>query len=265
MEQEWQLEVHGVRGSFPRSDPDEYGGNTSCLSLRAGEAVIALDAGSGLSTRGRALAGDPTGHRVHILITHFHMDHILGLFSFAPFFDPGWEVCLYGLPGLRRAIESLICPPYWPVTVPDFDALVTYTEVVPGNHYDLDGVRMTAYPGCHPGDALYYRLDGAGKSLVYALDCEPDAGFLPGLTAFARDCGLLIWDANFAPGTLRPGWGHSTWAQGLEAARLAGARRVMMTHYNHSYDSAFLRKQEDLARMQNPDCIFAREGMVEKL
>ena len=37
---------------------------------------------------------------------------------------------------------------------------------------------------------------------------------------FAAGADLLIWDATFAPEHLRPGWGHSTWAQGLEVVNL---------------------------------------------
>lgn len=266
MEQDWRLTVLGVRGSFPRIDAkDPFGGNTSCFFLRCGGADFVLDAGSGLAAVGRRLQAEPERRRLHILITHFHMDHILGLFSFPPFFDPEREIRIYGLPGVRRVLEGLIHPPYWPVTVAKFPAAVRFYEVMPGVDYDLDGVRMTALAGLHPDGSLYYRLDGMGKSLVYALDCEPDRGLRAALGDFARDCGLLVWDAHFAPGTVRPGWGHSTWEEGLEVARLAGAKQVMMAHFHNEYDGEFLLHQERLARARDQRCIFAREGMVVSL
>lgn len=263
MEQDWRLEVWGVRGSFPRPDAtDPFGGNTSCFFLRTGGTGIVLDAGSGLSALGRVLEADPSLRRIHILISHFHMDHILGLFSFTPFFDPEREVRIYGPPGLRRALEGLIRPPYWPVAFSEFPAAVRCCEVIPGMDCDLDGVRMNALSGLHPGGSLYYRLDGAGRRLVYALDCEPDAALRAELAAFARGCGLLVWDAHFAPGSVRPGWGHSTWEEGLEVARAAGAERVLMAHFHNNYDGAFLHHQEELARARDARCVFAREGMV---
>ena len=263
MGQDWRLEVRGVRGSFPRPDAgDPFGGNTSCFFLRCGGTGIVLDAGSGLSALGHDLQNDPNLRRLHILITHFHMDHILGLLSFSPFFDPEREIRIYGPLGVRRTLETLIRPPYWPVTFSDFPATVRFYEVTPGMDYDLGGVRMTALAGLHPDGSLYYRLDGAGKRLVYALDCEPDGRLRTDLGAFAQGCGLLVWDAHFAPGTAKPGWGHSTWEEGLEVARLAGAGRVLMTHFNNNYDGAFLLRQEELARERDASCVFAREGMV---
>ncbi len=263
MGQDWNLEVRGVRGSFPRPDAeDPFGGNTSCFFLRCGEAGIILDAGSGLSALGRELEREPAPRRLHILITHFHMDHILGLFSFAPFFDPEREIRIYGSLGVRRTLETMLRPPYWPVTFSDFAATVRFYEVTPGMDYDLDGARMTALAGLHPGGSLYYRLDRGDRRLVYALDCEPDSRLRNDLAAFARGCGLLVWDAHFAPGTVKPGWGHSTWEEGLEVARLAGAERVLMAHFHNNYDGPFLLRQEELARARDARCVFAREGMV---
>lgn len=263
MEQAWSLEVRGVRGSFPLVNAkDPFGGNTSCFFLRRGGTGIVLDAGSGLSVLGRGLQQNPVPRRLYILLTHFHLDHILGFLSFDPFFDPEREICIYGPPGVRRTLEELIRPPYWPVTIARFPASVRFFEVSPGADYDLDGVHMTALEGRHPDGSLYYRLDGDGKSLVYALDCEPDESLCAALGVFAQNCGLLVWDAHFAPGEARPGWGHSTWEEGLEVARLAGAERVLMTHFNNQYDGGFLLKQEELARNRDPRCLFAREGMV---
>ena len=264
MGQDWHLEVRGVRGSFPRPDPkDPFGGNTSCFYLPCGDTGIVLDAGSGLSALGHDMQENPSLRRICILLTHFHLDHILGLFSFAPFFDPARDIRIYGPPGVRQTLEALVRPPYWPVTFSDFSASVSFYDVAPGVDYDLGGARMTALAGLHPGGCLYYRLDGPdGKRLVYALDCEPDGGLLTSLGVFARHCGLLVWDAHFAPGMVRPGWGHSTWEQGLEAARLAGAQRVLMTHFNNNYDGQFLLRQEELARRRDARCVFAREGMV---
>lgn len=263
MKDGWRLEVRGVRGSFPQPESgDSYGGNTSCFFLRSGGTGVILDAGSGLHALGWELRGDVSLRRLHILVTHLHIDHILGLFSFDPFFDPEQEVYIYGPPGIRRALETLIHPPYWPLAIDSFPAAVRFYVVEPGVDYDLDGVHMTALSGAHPGGSLYYRLDENGKSLVYALDCEPDHSFRTNFREFAQNCGLLIWDANFAPGETRPGWGHSTWKEGLEIARLSGAKQVLMTHFNMKYDSAYLKKQEEQARTQNASCIFAREGMV---
>jgi len=80
----------GTRGSLPTPDPSahRYGGNTSCVEVNAGVEghVVVLDAGSGIRPLGVALS--PAIERIDVLLTHLHMDHILGLGFFAPLFRP---------------------------------------------------------------------------------------------------------------------------------------------------------------------------------
>ena len=124
-----------------------------------------------------------------------------------------------------------------------------------------DGVTVTAMEGCHPNGCLYYRLEGDGHSLVYALDCELLGDTAARLTAFARSTDLLVWDASFAPGRLRPGWGHSTWEEGAALGRAAGARLVLMAHYAPEYNDQFLHQLEEEALDTGAPLRFAREGM----
>src|SRR5256884_3243489 len=78
----------GVRGSIPVPGKStvHYGGNTSCVEVRADGEIIILDAGSGIRLLDQALqrevGSDPI--RLAILISHTPWDHIQGL----PFFLP---------------------------------------------------------------------------------------------------------------------------------------------------------------------------------
>lgn len=298
MRQPWQITIWGVRGSFPMARPDymTYGGNTSCVSAERGGAFVVLDAGSGLAQLGdyllaqetagtaetgqtatkRCLPASDTGRkRVDILISHMHLDHVMGLFSFAPFHRSDWDIHLYGEAvegvGFSRQLGALLGKPFWPLGIDEFQASVTLHEIRAGESLTLPGTggsRLTVRTlrGRHPGGSVYFRLEEEGRGgIVYALDCEPDEGLKRKLEAFARDAELLIWDASFAPGQERPGWGHSSWRQGLQTGRRAGAKRVLMTHYAIEYDDAFLQEQEALAGQEDKACLFAREGMVMRI
>lgn len=335
MGQEWRITIWGVRGSAPRPAAGylEYGGNTVCTALEWNDELVVLDAGSGLSCLGQKLvdgnlaAGQPVGslsvdqrfvdrqlvsrqtvdgfgyRRLHILLSHPHLDHVLGLFQFSPFYHPETEVHLYGGPGFRQKLKTLIGPPWWPVGFREFRAKLFFHELCPGDDFVLEGLRGLkghTMEGNHPGGSLLYRLDESwdgdkgvigskngdsgkgrdgdkgrdrntirdsgedpfGKSLVYGLDCEINEALFPVFAKFVQESSLLIWDAGFTEKDLRPGWGHSTWEQGIAMRKAAGAKRVLMTHYNWGYSDMFLKRQEGLARQEDSACIFGKEGMV---
>lgn len=266
MEHPWRVKIWGVRGSAPVPSAQfmEYGGHTSCISVDGKDALLVLDAGSGLAALGERMVRE--GRRqADILIGHLHMDHVMGLFSFPLLHDPAAELRLYGPPGFREALCRLVGPPWWPVGLAECRARVEFIEVRPGEPFSAAGLAVSALAGCHPGGCLYYRLEGAGRSLTYALDCELSGDMADRLVPFARGTDLLVWDAAFLPGGVVPGWGHSSWEQGLAVGRAAGAETVLMTHYGTGCTDTILREQEALALGTQPRCRFAREGMEIQL
>lgn len=266
--QNWGVTVWGTRGAVPMAEAAflEYGGNTSCISVCCGSELVVFDAGSGIVRLGRALTDHSRPERIHIFISHLHLDHIQGLVGFQPLYDPAADIHFYGEArdgaDLRALMGRVFGPPYWPLDVGDCSAKLTFHEIGPDVQFALaEGLSVRTLRSCHPNQSLIYRLDGQGRSIVYTLDCELTDGIAPVLAGFAQGCGLLVWDANFAESDLRKGWGHSTWKQGLGLAHAAGAAQVLMTHYDRSYTDAFLEQQEQLAKQESDRCVFAREGM----
>lgn len=269
-DKEWILTVWGVRGSVPVPSVSmmEYGGNTSCFSIEAEDELIILDAGSGLVPLGVQLARQNRPQRAHILLSHLHLDHLIGLFGFRPFHNPDMEFHLYGEVGLRQRLERLAGPPYWPLELKDYPARLVLHEVKAGERFSLPGdssLTVRTLRGNHPNQSLLYRLESGEKSITYTLDCELNGGMSAALAAFAQKTNLLIWDANFAPPDLRPGWGHSTWEQGIALGRASGAGTVLMAHYSWEYNDDFLREQERLAKAADPAVCFAKERMEIRL
>ena len=99
----------GVRGSIACPSPRHvgFGGNTSCLEIRAGDQRLIFDAGTGIRSLGRDIV-DHDVRFAHLLLTHTHWDHINGLPFFAPLYAPGNVIGIYGpqQPGL--AIEAAV-------------------------------------------------------------------------------------------------------------------------------------------------------------
>lgn len=268
----WHFAVWGVRGSFPAPEAEylEYGGNTSCFSLVCGGEHVIFDAGSGLAALGDALACSSGKYPIHLFLSHFHLDHIMGLFLFQPFHNPDARIHLYGPAhgetGFQERLQSLVTQPLWPLGLKEFPADIHFHQLTPGDRFPLAQTDITVrtMAGNHPGGSLYYRLEDGSHSLVYALDCELEEQSLPVLTDFVKDADLCVWDANFTSQDLKKGWGHSTWEQGLALGQKAGVGTMLMAHYSREYTDTFLMEQEKLAkdtgRIYNT-CCFARERM----
>lgn len=255
---------------MPMSGADylQYGGNTSCVSVICDERLVVFDAGSGLACLSRYLEQHPGRRQLDLFISHVHLDHIIGLFGLSQLHDAEWKIRLYGesrcgMP-FRRQIEDVVRKPYWPTGITEAAAQVEFFEISPGERIDLtENLHMRTVSGRHPDRSLMYRLESDGRSLVYGLDCELDAEMQRIMSGFCRDCNLLICDANFSPEEQKqhPGWGHSSWEEGVRLRRKAGARRVLMTHFSCDYTDEILREQETLAKKADDLCCFAKEGM----
>lgn len=129
MKQKWTVTVWGVRGSLPVASADflEFGGNTSCVSVDCGGELVIFDAGSGIVGLGSVLARRGGEKKLHLFVSHLHLDHIIGLAGFQTLYDPTAEVHLCGE---RRDGESVLDrlgqvlnPPYWPMGPGAFKAM----------------------------------------------------------------------------------------------------------------------------------------------
>ena len=126
-----KVKLWGTRGSIPSPGPEtiRYGGNTSCVGVTLSDgSLLALDAGTGIRSLGLALADEPA--RLHILLTHLHLDHIQGLVFFAPAFRPQTEIVIWGPASpeasLRDRIARYISAPLSPVEVRELPCDVSF-------------------------------------------------------------------------------------------------------------------------------------------
>src|SRR5215216_4815496 len=117
--------IWGCRGSVATPGPDTVrcGGNTSCIEVSLDDgSVFVLDAGTGIRELGAELA-ERKLRRIHLLLTHLHLDHLEGLRFFEPLFDPGTQVDLSGprspVLTLKERIRRSFSPPLFPIDLQD--------------------------------------------------------------------------------------------------------------------------------------------------
>ena len=267
-----KIRFWGVRGSIPSPGPDTalVGGNTSCVELVCDDERIVLDAGTGLRGLGQELLGDAKTRGkavdVTILLSHCHWDHIQGLPFFVPVYLRESALTIVGASGgiVREALERQMSTPVFPVKLDDAGARIATREVKLGDAFDVGAATVRAARGNHPGGVAAWRIEHAGRSVVYATDTEHYACVDPALRALAEGADVLIYDAQYTPEEYKGkvGWGHSTYVAGAELAAAAGVGRYVLFHHDPARSDAAVAEIERRAQALFPRTIAAREGLV---
>lgn len=269
----YKLTFWGVRGTVATPFPNRlrYGGNTPCATIEiAADEHVVLDCGTGMRLFGNAVASGRAGQPMlfHVLLSHYHFDHVEGLSLFQPLYDPASTIVFHGFVAEGRTIqanlETLIAPPYFPLRLSGVPATVQYRDV-DGSAFMVADLRIDTIPLSHPDGSVAYRVDHGGRRLVFATDHEyGDERIDKALIEFARGAEYLIYDATYMPAeyaSLRKGWGHSTWFAGVEAARAAGVKTLILFHHHPEHTDDQLDEVERISREEFPATFVAREGM----
>jgi phosphoribosyl 1,2-cyclic phosphodiesterase len=262
----------GVRGSIPSPGPDtiRYGGNTCCVEVRCAESVLIFDAGSGLRPLGDALRKDGKIGDTDLFLSHGHLDHVMGLPFFAPLLKRGERLRVWGgsfqaIGGVKAACAALMSHPLFPIDLEMLSGSIEFNDFRAGDTLEpRPDVRIRTAPLRHPGGAIGYRLEYAGRALAYVTDTEKaDGSYDAGILALAESADLVIVDATYTDDELpaHRGWGHSSWQQGVELATAAGAKRLCLFHHDPARDDERMDAIAAAAEAQLPGAIVAREGL----
>jgi phosphoribosyl 1,2-cyclic phosphodiesterase len=279
-----RVTIWGCRGSVPTPGPETVhcGGNTSCIEISLDDgSVFVLDAGTGIRELGAELSKRGVRH-VDLLLTHLHLDHLEGLRFFAPLFDPGTTIDLWGprspVHTLKERIRRSFSPPLFPIDLQDTPAQVTFHDV-PNEPWRIDGALLSATLVVHPGPTVGYRIEADGSSLAYIPDHEPaltgdfttrTRDWIPG-GSIAEDVDLLLHDSQYFEHEYdeRLGWGHSSVERAVAFADAVGARRLVLFHHDPTHSDEVMERLEAEARSLQAQAedppIVAREGMVLEL
>jgi ribonuclease BN (tRNA processing enzyme) len=220
--------------------------------------VVVLDAGSGIAHVQDGI--EPEVHRIDLLLTHLHMDHIQGLGFFRPLRDPAVETHIWGPVSttmhLAERLSRYLSPPLFPVRLREM-ASVQLHDVAPGR-FRIGEFSVQADLILHPGPTLGYRLEEGGHSVVYMPDHEPALGcpevagppeWVSG-SKLAAGADLLIHDAQYTNEEyqMRVGWGHSSYRHVVAFAELAGVDRLVTFHHDPEHTDRLLDDLHERAR-----------------
>jgi len=307
---EFKVKFRGVRGSYPVVDKDflKYGGNTSCVEVNVGGHLIILDAGTGIIKLGDELtekyimSGKNISERkpvqATVLLTHIHLDHIQGFTFFRPLHIRSTVIDVFGNSNynetLSNELSTLLFGKSFPLDLGDIAGNLNIHDIKETNAIilkkgkppiikryerksDLDeyknDVVITFYRSyAHPQEGvLIYKIAYKGKTLVYATDKESYTGGDRKLINFAKNCDLIIHDAQYTPEDYmdafspKQGYGHSTFEMALECKKQVNAKKLVFFHYDPLYDDNKLNQIKKEYKTIDSDTILAHEGLEIKI
>lgn len=265
-----QLKFWGVRGSTPTPTPANlaYGGNTSCVEIRAGDGEqIIIDGGTGVRNLGLSLVEEFREQplQLKVFLTHFHWDHIQGLPFFAPFYDGANSVSFHSFPPEKQLCETLegqMSSPYFPV---NFEFLPARRKFIQIDRQTLryGDLSITSFPMNHPQGANGYRIESRGAAIVFASDLEHGHPQLDRiLREYCEGADILIFDAQYTPEEYasHAGWGHSTYVEACRVASDAHVKELVLFHHDPGHDDAKLDEMVAATRSLFSNSRAAREG-----
>jgi phosphoribosyl 1,2-cyclic phosphodiesterase/CheY-like chemotaxis protein len=281
-----RIRLWGVRGSIPVPGKStvRYGGNTSCVEVRADGEIIILDAGSGIRLLGLALDKEfgPRSMKLTLLISHTHWDHIQGLPFFSPAYNQKNLIRVLGYEGARAGLAKILASQmetqFFPVSLRQLPSHLAIEELKE-MEFRVGPVEVRSKFANHPGICVGYRLATSSGSIAYFPDNEPYeelklrlasrdgiseeeardfAGAERGkMVDFLQGCDVAIMDTQYteAEYAKHVGWGHSSVETVLSLALDANVGKLVLFHHDPNHDDQMIDKM-----VQHAHAFVAKSG-----
>lgn len=249
--------------SRPAPEVGGYGSATTCLTVAEGTGHLIIDGGSGLKKYNDELARNnfvKTEH--HILLTHFHFDHTMGIPYFVPHFLNGQQIHYYCVDeNCEKFVKSLFQKPFFPVPYQQLSADIQFHQIKPYEKNKIQGFTVEAFRTDHSDVCHGFKITSPnGKVYSHAVDNEV---IRQSVDALGLDAGLyqktdlLYIDAQYTEQEMKQktGWGHGTADRALQICHHFNIEQVLLGHHDPSHNLEDIKNLVEKTRNhveQNP-------------
>lgn len=251
---------------------------TLSLLVETEDTLLLLDAGTGV----RRLLESPAKEilerhdEVHVLLSHFHADHIFG-FTFLPLIFAKKRVSIFGPgPGItgrstEESLNTFLRSPIFPLPLRDFPMSLEIQDLHEGETR-VGGVPVRVRQQVHTDPSIGLRL---GDALTYVTDtpCEAET------VAFARGSRMLLHECWIDRDDFRAiNNGRNDIAEPEDVLEMhshadgvarigcnAGVERLGLVHLNPRYDEARVNRMREQCAEICPAAELLQDGVVIRL
>ncbi len=230
----FRIHVLGAGSILPRVG---FGCAGYALCVEGTSDITLLDCGPG-SIRNLAASGLRVEDVKRVVFSHYHLDHCLDFFALifarrnpAATFAP---LEAFGPVGLRKLVEETPkgLGPY------AVDPTLTWREIEVDAEgcagFESGGLSFVGIANGHNREALSWRVDGSGAGGPWSLAYSGDTGENPRVADIAHDADVFVCECSFDEAHAQPN--HLTPLQAGRLAAMAGARKLVLTHFYPGLD-----------------------------
>lgn len=256
--------VEEFMSTLPEYRLGGYGGHTACIQVTSPKSELVIDGGSGIRRYGESLLLGPCGlgkGEVHIFMTHFHWDHMIGLPFFVPIFIPGNKIHFYAVQeDLEDRVRAMFCKPYFPVPFERLGASVVFHKLEPRTAFHLKDLTITPYQLDHPDPCWGYRCESGGKSYSHCVDTEGIRVSRKDLDldlALYTNADLLVYDAqySFVEAAEKIDWGHASAPIGIDIGLRERVKKMVFIHHDPAASDEKIERAEMQTRAYYESCM----------
>ena len=276
--------------SRPTSQMGGYGGNTICVEVISPKSTLIIDAGSGIKRCGYHLMNGACGRgngEVHLFLTHFHWDHLMGLPFFSPIFVSGNKIHIYTVQSeAEEKVRALFTKPCFPVPYDRLASDISFHHLKPREEFILGDISITPYLLDHPDPCWGYRCCYKDKVYSHCVDTEATRISREALgkdLPLYQNVDFMLFDSQYTQVEVqeRVDWGHASANLGLDLGMREGVKKMAFVHFDPAASDKKIQDTEEQTRtyynkkvqefkssnqkFSEVEWIFAREEMVFQL
>jgi ribonuclease BN (tRNA processing enzyme) len=243
--------------------------------VSCGDTTILLDCGPGVATALSAVAAPDELSAV--IVSHLHLDHCYDLLPLgksllsralryprageAPQRWADIDAVPLHVPAGSAAVLGRLADLFPVTTAPvldrTFELAFDVREYAPGARFTVGDMTVSLHELRHSAPNCGVRISSPDGCLAYT----GDTGVSPGLLPLAAGADVLLAEATLTATDHGP-HGHLSAADAARAARDAGVRALLLTHFPSAEPGWLLARRDEAAREFAGDIHLARPGAI---
>ncbi|MFN3528085.1 MAG: MBL fold metallo-hydrolase [Candidatus Altarchaeaceae archaeon] len=234
-------------------------GNTISTLIETKDYFIILDAGNGIY-KAENYIPDENKKEIFMFLSHFHLDHIVGLHILNKFSKKFPNLKIYIPKGTKEILKNFVNIPFT-LPISDLTYNVEIYEISDGIYnipFKIECLSLIHYPF-----SIGYRIEIDDKVISYCMD----TGICENAIKLARNSELLISECSFKSNQRNPNWPHLNPEDAATIAKEAQSKNLILTHFDAAiYKTMEERKEaEKIARKIFKNTFSAYDEMIVEI